>query len=402
MFQRSRSHKGFTLVELLVVIAIIAILIALLLPAVNAAREAARRNQCINNVKQLCLAMLTHESAFQCLPPGMPNCGDSSTPYNAGGSQRAAQCSGPNQFAAILEQLEQKALADNLRDCMNRNNDGWNACDDCEHAIFNGGVGNFTPKPFICPSAPVVSSLHSDAPITGLENLSKGNYAGCGGSRFYGDGVEPQSVQTNPKFDKRYSGAFTTVFFREKGEQILQDPGSDAAAQAAAAGEWKTGSRKGTSLRAIKDGQTNTLCVSELLPYDHTRDARGVWTGYGMGMARFTCYNAPNPGTEPRLTAEEIMPYRAADSQRLVIDWFMGCYSGIRNEDPNSSLICQPVSGNQTGSEAAAARSSHSGGVVAGRCDGSVDFYPNDVDLAAWRALGTKAAGETVDLSEVP
>ena len=63
-----REKRAFTLVELLVVIAIIAILVALLLPAINAAREAARRNQCINKVRQLALALANYESGFQRYP----------------------------------------------------------------------------------------------------------------------------------------------------------------------------------------------------------------------------------------------------------------------------------------------------------------------------------------------
>ena len=93
-----RGVRGFTLIELLVVIAIIAVLIALLLPAVQSAREAARRTQCVNNLKQLGLACHAYESSFKVLPP----------------ETMCSGTNGPTAFVHILPQIEQSALYDRL------------------------------------------------------------------------------------------------------------------------------------------------------------------------------------------------------------------------------------------------------------------------------------------------
>src|SRR5437588_5105510 len=103
-----RFRCGFTLIELLVVIAIIAVLIALLLPAVQQAREAARRSQCKNNLKQIGLSLMNYESTFSILPPA------SNVPWGRFGKDDAHMDYtgpfGPNWAVAILPWIEQVNL----------------------------------------------------------------------------------------------------------------------------------------------------------------------------------------------------------------------------------------------------------------------------------------------------
>jgi prepilin-type N-terminal cleavage/methylation domain-containing protein/prepilin-type processing-associated H-X9-DG protein len=135
------SHAGFTLIELLVVIAIIAVLIALLLPAVQSAREAARRSQCVNNLKQLGLAALNYESANSTLPPGgftRPAAWPGST-WNFGA------------FPSILPYMEQPAV-------FNAVNFDWNVFAGANVTIAGIGISTLW-----CPSdASVWSMLPAD------------------------------------------------------------------------------------------------------------------------------------------------------------------------------------------------------------------------------------------------
>ena len=102
--QGRKNLLGFTLVELLVVIAIIGVLVALLLPAVQSAREAARRAQCVNKIKQISLAALNYESTFKVLPPA--------TKVDRENCDAIGTCRGISFFVLILPYLEQETALD--------------------------------------------------------------------------------------------------------------------------------------------------------------------------------------------------------------------------------------------------------------------------------------------------
>src|SRR6478672_6253185 len=105
--------RGFTLVELLVVIAIIGVLVALLLPAVQAAREAARRMQCSNHLKQIGLALQNYHDVFQSLPYGAR-----ARYVNVNNNTPANQNYGPSWLVSMLPFAEQKPLSDLLEAAM--------------------------------------------------------------------------------------------------------------------------------------------------------------------------------------------------------------------------------------------------------------------------------------------
>lgn len=147
----ARSTTGFTLVELLVVIAIIGILVALLLPAIQAAREAARKSQCQNNMKQLGLATLNYESGKKHLPPALSNVYP--VPHPSAGRPLNAKHS---TFSFILPYLEESGLASKFsvelpwdyEALMNKNANYVSAATPAQIEAAHTPVGSFR-----CPSA---------------------------------------------------------------------------------------------------------------------------------------------------------------------------------------------------------------------------------------------------------
>jgi len=147
-------HRGFTLIELLVVIAIIAVLIALLLPAVQAAREAARRSQCINNLKQLGLAMHNYSSAMGSLPEGTTN-----APYNVPG--QLENWSAWSAHALMLPYLEQKPIYDAIN--FSWGSGGHGAPPPTMSQALNSTVYNSKIASFLCPSDGQAGKSHTNS-----------------------------------------------------------------------------------------------------------------------------------------------------------------------------------------------------------------------------------------------
>lgn len=369
------NQKGFTLVELLVVIAIIGVLVALLLPAIQAAREAARRTQCVNNLKQLSLAHLNYESTFKGFIPMAkfwftPDYDAAYAPNDPPGGWYDDH----GWYLPLMPYIEQASLK-------NLVNPDRSFSDAANYAARTTYVAIHA-----CPSdIGLQENEFPPNPNASLWARLRSSYVVNAGNTVYGQ--HDMWAQGNANYTPFGGAPF--------------------------------GPAKVTPLAKITDGTANTLMMSEIIVLPSTTGWGGPYSDAqtALGGQVFTGWQTPNyagadslarqgewfnNGTEVReaFLAAGLPEPLAATSTRTGGDIPVGARGGPPTKegvsDPGSvydDLTSKAASGIKQ--QLITARSRHPGGVHASKCDGSVSYYTDDIELSVWRALCTAWASDT-------
>jgi len=339
MKRRVQKQNGFTLVELLVVIAIIGILVGLLLPAVQSAREAARRMQCSNNLKQLGLALHNYHDTFRAFPINYSMSANGFGGSNGNsGANNSRQCS---WLGMILPQIEQTALYNSI---------DWNVgLKNASGApTANVLIAQRAMPPFMCPSDGSGNQGRYGNrewlgrwPVAIFGEFGGTNYKGCSGSDWNW-GLFANPLGGTPNGLDGGNGMFV------RDENIR-------------AANPKDTRRMGS----VTDGLSNTYAIGEALPElsSHT-----FWYGMNASLANsvtplntyLKVYNATNPRSNYFGDANTFAPYW---------DW-------INNYSYASR---------------------HTGGGQFTMGDGSVRFVSEGIDLFVYRSTGSINGGEVVN-----
>ena len=336
---KSRSANrgaGFTLVELLVVIAIIGTLVALLLPAVQAAREAARRMSCANNLRNIGLAILNFEQTTKVFPKGIHYGKDSKTGetrYEVSKEFWHIPMTGKGWIVDILPYLEQQALYEGLRP----------GFEDTQHWDLNSGTGmaRLEIREFMrqqlpvltCPSDP--SAIVRDDVFWWLDTeVATTSYKGMLGDNYYAISVGNRLWRpdvANPNAPKRDGAIPDCHDGLEECSGIL----------------WRNNYPFNISMRMVTDGTSNTI-----------------------------------------VAGEDVFEYNPAGAAYFSNGDWGSAYS------PLNFFAASPEIARGMWYDTRGFRSYHPGGVHFAKVDGSVQFINDTIEHQTFRALSTKAGGE--------